>query len=476
MVRAWQGRARGPAVVRGDRPAIASLRSCPRVAGLLSCILCSAVVLGAQTARQCLDRALGLASRGATAEAIGQLELATALDPNLADAWFNLGALLHRQGRLDEAKAAFQTVLALPGRHDEAHSALGLVLEQVGDHAAAVTALRRAMSENPDLVDARINLAVSLTALRQFDDALAEIDRAIGRKPDSGEAHFRRGRVLERLGRDGEAAKSYRTATHFQPKLADAHYRLGKLAEGASQTTQAIASYDRAAAIEPGNSTYGYALARMLRKVGRLHEAEVQTARVKDLLASRKRKDAAQDANRAGVFLAGRGELEEAAAKFRQAAELDPAYADAPYNLGGVLRKLGRTAEAIDFFRRAVAGRPDFADARAQLAASLEETGRVEEARAEWEAVLKFRPGSVEAHYRVADACAARQDHPCVIRHLAAATELDSRNAEAFFNLGVALAMERRQTQKARAAFERALAIRPDYPEARAALDALAQN
>ena len=55
------------------------------------------------------------------------------------------------------------------------------------------------------------------------------------------------------------------------------------------------------------------------------------------------------------------GEMEEAIARYRDAAELDPRQAMAPYSVGETLSLLRRYGEADPWFRRAIEIRPDFA-------------------------------------------------------------------------------------------------------------------
>ena len=55
------------------------------------------------------------------------------------------------------------------------------------------------------------------------------------------------------------------------------------------------------------------------------------------------------------------GEMEEAIVRYRDAAELDPRQAMAPYSVGETLSLLRRYGEAEPWFRRAIAIRPDFA-------------------------------------------------------------------------------------------------------------------
>lgn len=65
------------------------------------------------------------------------------------------------------------------------------------------------------------------------------------------------------------------------------------------------------------------------------------------------------------------GRLEEAAASYQRALELNPGHVMACNNLGKVFLELGRQPEAIASFRRAVALGPDYAEARDNLEQAL---------------------------------------------------------------------------------------------------------
>lgn len=53
---------------------------------------------------------------------------------DFAEAQFNLGLALERQGKLAEAEARFQQAVRLKPDHAEAHFQLRLILERQGKH------------------------------------------------------------------------------------------------------------------------------------------------------------------------------------------------------------------------------------------------------------------------------------------------------------------------------------------------------
>jgi len=62
--------------------------------------------------------------KGDVGEAVGSLEQALRVDPQSAQARYNLGALYQRQGRTDDARMQFEAALELDASYEQARQAL----------------------------------------------------------------------------------------------------------------------------------------------------------------------------------------------------------------------------------------------------------------------------------------------------------------------------------------------------------------
>lgn len=82
-------------------------------------------------------------------QAIGALQRAARLDPGLAEVHHDLGVVLRRAGRLDEAADSLARAIAAKADLVSAHSTLGNTLLDRGDDAAAQACLRRALALSP---------------------------------------------------------------------------------------------------------------------------------------------------------------------------------------------------------------------------------------------------------------------------------------------------------------------------------------
>jgi len=117
-------------------------------------------------------------------DAIDAYRRVVAIDPSYAAAWNNLGLLLHRMGRYDEAREAYDTAVAQDSDCAEAAYNLGSLAEDQGDVDAAIAHYRRALEVSPDYADAHFNLAAALARSGHSGDAVMHWQRYL--QLDSG--------------------------------------------------------------------------------------------------------------------------------------------------------------------------------------------------------------------------------------------------------------------------------------------------
>ena len=117
-------------------------------------------------------------------DAIAAYRRVVAIDPTYAAAWNNLGLLLHRMGRLDEAGKAYESALDQDATCCEAVYNLGSLAEDRGDLDDAVRCYRQALDLLPDYADAHFNLAGALARGGRADEAIAHWQRYL--ELDSG--------------------------------------------------------------------------------------------------------------------------------------------------------------------------------------------------------------------------------------------------------------------------------------------------
>jgi tetratricopeptide (TPR) repeat protein len=183
-------------------------------------------------ARQEMKTAVALASRGQDAEAVRALRSVLAREPGFFDAQWELGRLLARSGRLEEAASAYREAMRLsPTLAPSVAVALAEVSLARGDLDEATRAADLADASQDDFGRAAVVGAEADLRRGRFEAALSRAQeagarlRAEGSAPVSGLA-FVRGDALARLGRHAEAEVALREEIRGFPGAARAYASL----------------------------------------------------------------------------------------------------------------------------------------------------------------------------------------------------------------------------------------------------------
>lgn len=136
----------------------------------------------AEAARATL--ALDLARQGRLDEAERELESLTQNAPT-AETWYNLGLVRARQGRPEDARAAYEQALALDPDHAPAHNNLGIQQAAQGDLQSARRHLEKATASDPAYAEAWLNLGVVLDQSGDPTAALQALERAAALDPQN---------------------------------------------------------------------------------------------------------------------------------------------------------------------------------------------------------------------------------------------------------------------------------------------------
>ena len=129
----------------------------------------------ADSAWRWFERALALEEANDRPAACTAYRRALELDPDLADAYINLGRLVHEDGDATEAVQLYHLAVERAPDDAVAHYNLALAFEDVRKPAAAVAHYRRALACDPTFADAHFNLARLLDRLGRRHQALVHL-------------------------------------------------------------------------------------------------------------------------------------------------------------------------------------------------------------------------------------------------------------------------------------------------------------
>jgi Flp pilus assembly protein TadD/SAM-dependent methyltransferase len=185
-------------------------------------------------------KALGASLTAQNKLALFELQRATELMPDDAEAHYNLGNALKSLGRLDDAVASYRRVIKFKPDLAQAHNNLGNALKDLGQPDDAVACYHRALRFKPHYAEAHYNLGNALKDLGRLKDAVASYHLALKSKPDFAEAHGNLAVALNDLGQIDDAAVSYRSALAIRPDYVMALNNLALLLSTQGKSAMAL--------------------------------------------------------------------------------------------------------------------------------------------------------------------------------------------------------------------------------------------
>lgn len=340
--------------------------------------------------------------------------------------WLNQAMALARSGRLDDAQALLDRILAARPGNPDALQLLGMVARQRGDHPAAVALFRQSLAQQPNQPHVLNNLGNSLTSLGQTEAAAQTYQQALALKPDYADARINLALAQIALDQPAKARATLQSLVETDPGHARAWAVLGQALGALREHDRAIAAYRTALGLRPDHAPWQHNLAVALRLAGRPKDA------LPLLLACAKRSPSeAAILYNLGHCLQDLGRIEEADSAYRAAIALTPGNADIHESLSRMLWQQGDALSHLDSYRAALADRPDDAGLLCGLANRLTLAGRSDEA-----ATLLAEPaahgiGGADLRFRQGQALwSARQPHNALAAY-AAALDIDANHAPA---------------------------------------------
>jgi len=223
-------------------------------------------------------------------EAAALCEDILAADPADGGGHHVLALVRMAQDRLGEAIDHIRQALSAEPENGAFRNSLGLILMTAGDLDGAVTAFRRVIAAAPHFVRAQVNLSRALRRLKRFDEARAVLDRAVALKPSFAAAHFALADLHHEHGDeaaavvaagDGRFARGefeaaldlYRRAAAPRPGDVRVHIALGRTLGRLGRGGEAVDLLRQTLAAHPGNRTVLGTLATVLTGANRVEEA-----------------------------------------------------------------------------------------------------------------------------------------------------------------------------------------------------------
>lgn len=437
------------------------------------------------------SRALSLCLAGRLDEARADLEALIARDAALPADHYLLGRILLDCGDAAAARTELAAAAGDPS-HAQARLFLGRACLALNEPLAAIDAIEQAAELRPDHAPTAAALSQAYAAAGRRERAIAAAQRAVRLDSSVGAHHHLLATLYAASGRLQEARAALINALTLQPDVAEWHAQMGDICQRMGMIDAARSAYARAVQLAPDHADYRYAQARLLRQQGRSDEARQvfekalqhephQGAWHYELaeLLRQQRDPAAIEHYAAAVQLApdeprhwlgmveGLLERDERDTAQETVERALLRFSDHPAlhaAAGAIQEAQGEIERAAWHYERALERDPQNATYCWRLGRAQLELGNLESARELLERALALDSGSADAHAAIARLFASENDGRAALIHSQRAAELRPDDPALQIQLAEALAHMRR-FEEARQALERAVQRAPSDPE-----------
>jgi tetratricopeptide (TPR) repeat protein len=320
-----------------------------QILGFFLCFICfsrdlACAQAGAGT-NQAFHQATTALREGRLDDAAAAFEGIIQSAPSFAGAHFNLGLVREEQGKFREAIASFKRALALDPQLPGANLFLGIAYYRLNEYQPAIGALKLEIKRNASDAHAWMWLGVIQLAADNPEEAAAALDKAAKLAPDDVDILYHRGRAHLLVSKN-----SYEKMFQTDPKSWRVHQVIAQADAEADKHDDAIAEYQAAIDLVPKQAGLHEELGTEYIRAGKFDDA-----------ASALQQELEIDPNnilamyKLGTLEGQRGQGAKSKELIERAVQLNPALKDSDYYLGRAEMELGNDAAAVDSFKREIA-------------------------------------------------------------------------------------------------------------------------
>ncbi|MDA9238681.1 tetratricopeptide repeat protein [Planktomarina sp.] len=145
----------------------------------------------------------------------------------------------------------------------------------LGQHTDAITSYKKAITIEPNYVDAYYNLGFALREKGNLEEAVKNFNKVILLNPNYVDAYNNVAVTLEKQGKLEEAVISYNKAISIKPDYADAYFNMASTLEAQGKLEEAIGAYKKTLDITPDYSAAWSNGARALEGWNKLEQLDL---------------------------------------------------------------------------------------------------------------------------------------------------------------------------------------------------------
>ena len=348
-----------------------------------------------RTEAQYLARGKAFLKQGDAARSILEFKNAVHLQPNDAEAEYELASAYLVAGQISEALPPLVKATQLNPKDARAQLKLSELMIRSGDAAVIREGQKRAeqaLAASPEDVDTLNALALSELELGNPGDAERHLGDALRNFPQNLHSSVELATVYLTQGKLNPAEDVLKTAASASPESADAAIALGELYRLTKRWSDAGMQFRHALQLQPKEPRALLGLAAAQLQLGQLDEAEKTYRTISSLPGN-------EYSYLHAAYLFAAGKREAAVREFEMLAKNNPSDRQSRTRLVSAYLLTGRRSDAEKVLRDALKANEHDGDALLQVSQILITSGRPREAEADLNQVLHYRPDSAEAHY-----------------------------------------------------------------------------
>lgn len=210
-------------------------------------------------------------------EALAYYDIAAAIDPDSAQAWYVMGRTLFGLDRYDEAITAYERMMVLdPTPPVDVYEALGRAYLKMDNLQLARDVLNRGLMVFPNQRTFFLAMADTYRAESDYRAADSWYARMLQRWPDDVQAWSGRGDMAVANDQLSDAVRYYQKAVEFRPLGFEYWLNLAKTARAGGDAVLADEAYREALMLQPDNPA-------VLLQVGQFYAETKRTAEAREI-------------------------------------------------------------------------------------------------------------------------------------------------------------------------------------------------
>jgi protein O-mannosyl-transferase len=342
------------------------------------------------------------------------------------------------------------------------NSAAALIAQNKPDEALKY--LKKSIEIRPDNIIA-LNMLGDLYYNRaEYEKALVQYKKIIEIVPKSSKTYVSLGSIAYKKGEQTQSLNYYRKAIKFDPRNYNAYHDIGVIFSSQGDIKRAILYFRMAIALRSDLPEFHNSIGSAYEKNNDLNHAITHFQKALSL-----KHDYVDAHNNLGSALLKKKKIHQAFLHFSKAFEIEKENSKTLYNMGMALYELGNLQEAIKYYDDSIRLDPNFAEAYNNLGIIKYKEGNIIKAVELFKKAIEIMPDNKNFMQNYNVVVSKVEDAISTIKKQ---LQNDHKNSLLYYQLGKMYYIIGDE-QKAIDQYKMALAIRPDFIQAKNALETI---